>query len=168
MLTLDDVVPIDSCINAGEVLQCTGYRFDDGRHVRQRIAFALLEAVLLCFAPLHQIRDVGLEEARYVRSYLYRLYHTVSDDTADRIHRDHAVFGTYGYSGSCDLRTCSRCWSRSCSALYTWSRSGCSLLLLDVADDVGLADATTKARTLDLIQLFLTYLSGLSTLEDDW
>ena len=35
VLTLDDVVPIDSCIDAGEVLQRTGYRFDDGRHVRQ-------------------------------------------------------------------------------------------------------------------------------------
>ena len=35
VLTLDDVVSIDSCIDAGEVLQCTGHRFDDGRHVRQ-------------------------------------------------------------------------------------------------------------------------------------
>ena len=105
-----------------------------------------------------------------MRSYLYRLYHAVSDDTADRIHGDHAVIGTYGHSGSCDLRTSGGCGcgSRSCSALYTWSRSGCTLLLLNVADDVGLADATTKASALDLIQLFLTYLSGLSTLEDDW
>jgi len=103
-----------------------------------------------------------------VGSYLYRLYHAVSDDTAARIHRDHAVFGTYGYSRSCYLRTSGGYGSRSCSTLCTWSRSGCSLLLLDVADDVGLADATTKARALDLIQLFLTYLSGLSTLEDDW
>ena len=103
-----------------------------------------------------------------MRSYLYRLYHAVSDDTADRIHGDHAVFGTNGYCGSCYLRTCRRCWSRSCSTLSTWSRSGCPLLLLDVADDVGLADTTAKARALDLVQLFLTNLSGLSTLEDDW
>ena len=103
-----------------------------------------------------------------MRSYLYRLYHAVGDDTADRIHGDHAVFGTNGYSGSCDLRTSGGCGSRSCSALCTWSRSGCALLLLDVADDVGLADTTAKACALDLIQLFLTYLSGLSTLEDDW
>ena len=103
-----------------------------------------------------------------MRSYLYRLYHAISDDTADRIHGDHAVFGTYGHSGSCDLRTSRGCGSRSSGTLCTWSRSGCPLLLLDVADDVGLADATAKARALDLVQLFLTNLSGLSTLEDDW
>ena len=103
-----------------------------------------------------------------MRSYLYRLYHAVGDDTTDRIHRDHAVFGTNGYSGSCDLRASGGYGSRSCSALCTWSRSGCTLLLLDVADDVGLADATAEARALDLIQLFLTNLSSLSTLEDDW
>ena len=151
MLTLDDVIAIDRRIDAREVLECACYGLDDRRHISERVAFSLLEVVLFSFSPSYQVGDIRLEEAGHVGSYLHGLHHTIGDDATDRIHRDHTVFRPDGDGWCSDLRTSSGYRGCRGGTFGAWRRRWCALLLLDVADDVGLADTTTKACALDAV-----------------
>ena len=164
VLALNDVVAIDRSIDPREFLQCSGYSFDDGCHVGQSVAFPLFEGILLRLSPVDKVGDVYLEEARHMRSDLHGLHHTVSDDTTDGIHGDDSILGTYGHGW------CRYLWTlggrrRDSTSFGSWSRGRSTLLLLDVAYDVGLTYTTAKARSLKAIQLFLAYLRCLCSLK---
>ena len=114
---------------------------------------------------MDEVGDIDLEEARDMGRHLYRLRHAVGDDPADRIHRDHPILCPDLDRRSCDLWACGAGSYARRAACGTGGRSGGTLLLLDIADNISLTYSSAEASSLDAVELLLAHLGSLSSLK---
>mmetsp|Transcript_22640 Transcript_22640/g.38841 ORF Transcript_22640/g.38841 Transcript_22640/m.38841 type:complete len:209 (+) Transcript_22640:151-777(+) len=93
IVTVNDVVAVDDCVDIGEVLKRDGGGLDEGGHESELDIVLLQEVVLVLVAELHQVRHVNFVEGREDGRGVLGVLQPLRDTSAQARHRNPAFPG---------------------------------------------------------------------------